>query len=57
MLAEELKPPKRARNPPHYLAEQKRKRERERDKRNQDRTSTLRESCEREKEPTPWEAT
>ena len=37
MLAEELKPPKRARNPPHNWVEQTKKRERE--KRNQDVTS------------------
>ena len=55
MLAEECKPLKRARNPLHNWLE---KEKREREKRNQDRTSTPeRESCEREKESTPWEAT
>lgn len=38
MLAEDLKPHKRARNPPHNWVEQKKKKERERE-RNQDSTS------------------
>ena len=41
MLAEELKPPKRARNSAHNWVEQKKKKEREREKRNQDGTSIL----------------
>ena len=37
MLAEDLKPPKRGRNPPHNWEKKRKKRERER---NQDGTST-----------------
>ena len=40
MLAEDLKPPKRARNVPYNWIEQKGEKEREREKRNQDKTST-----------------
>ena len=54
MLAEELKPPKRARNSWHNWAEQKKKRER---KGNQDGLAFPRGSCKGEKEPTSWEAT
>ena len=56
MLAEKLKPPKRARNPPHNWVEKSRRRERETEG---IRTgiALLRGSCGREKEPTPWEAT
>ena len=52
MLAEELKHPKRARNPPHNWLDQKKKK-REREKRNQDGTSTLRGSCDKERNPQP----
>ena len=41
VLAEELKPPQRARNPPHNWIEQKKKGEREGEKRHQDETSIL----------------
>ena len=46
------KPPKRARNPPHNWLE-----EREKRKRKRMGIALLRGSCERGKEPTPWEAT
>ena len=54
MLAEELKPPKRARNSWHNWIEQKKK-ERER-KGIRAGIAFPRGSCEREKEPTSWEA-
>ena len=54
-LAEELKPPKRAGNPLYNWVEQKGKREREKGIRTE--PVFLRGSCERGKEPIPWEAT
>ena len=56
MLAEELKPPKRARNPQHNWVKQKKKKEREK-KIIRTGLAFLRGKCEREKERTAWEAT
>ena len=55
MLAEDLKSPKRARNPPHNWVEQKGRKEREKGLRMG--LALPRGSCEKGKEPTPWETT
>ena len=55
MLAE-LKPPKRARNPRHNWAEQKKKKKEREKKGIRSGLAFRRESYEREKEPTLWEA-
>ena len=54
MLAEDLKPPKRSRNPLHTWLEQKEKKE-ERERERKDQHSWERESHERRKEPNPWD--
>ena len=54
MLTEDLKPPKRARNPPHNWAEQKGKKEREGTRMG---LELFERGCERRKEPTSWETT
>ena len=51
---EDLKPPKRARNPPHNWVEHK---EKKRERGIRMGAALLRGNCEREKEPTPWEST
>ena len=61
MLAEDLKPPRRARNPPHNWVEQKGKREKKKRKKKKKRIRTrpalLRGDYERGKESTPRKAT
>ena len=55
MLAADLKPPKKVRNPPHNWADQKeKKKKREREKGISMGLALLRGSCEREKESTSW---
>ena len=54
-MAEELKCPKKARNPPHNCVEQKEEREREEGRGIRRKLAFMTGSC--EKEPTPWEAT
>ena len=60
MLAEDLRLPKRARNLPHNLLEQKEKKRNreteEKEKGIRKRSALLRRNCDREKESTTWKA-
>jgi len=55
-MAEDLKPPKRAKNPSRNWVEQKEK-QKERERGIRMGLGLLRGRCERGKEPIPWEAT